>query len=201
MRVIDYDDVVRAARHRFLATSSLEMDQLASDLAVSRATLYRVITSQDRLLGDMLWELTERTLAMAVEASRGHRGVDRILALSSRFEGDIAGFRPLQLWMERDPLQASRVLFTPAGGIHGRVVRAFERIFAAAVAAGELVLPTAPADFAYLYVRLGETLVHGELLAGITPDPEAADRLRRAMFELGTAPQAVETTGGSAARS
>lgn len=183
MRVIAHGDVVRAARHQFLASSAIDLEQLARDLAVSRATLYRVITSQDRLVGDMLWELAERTLALAVRAAEGLRGADRIIAISHRFEAAIRGFPALQRWVRKEPLQASRVLFTPAGGIHERCVKAWAEIFVAAEAAGELVLPCDPEGFAYLYVRLGETLLHGELLAGVTPDPHTAERIRRALLE------------------
>src|SRR5687768_9096087 len=129
MRVIAHDDVVRAARHQFLASSRIDIEQLVKDLAVSRATLYRVITSQDRLVGDMLWELAERTLASAVQAAAALRGADRIVAISHHFEAAIRSFAPLQRWVRNEPLQASRVLFTPAGGIHERCVKAWAEIF------------------------------------------------------------------------
>lgn len=182
MRVITYDDAVDAARRRFLASSAVDMNELARDLAVSRATLYRVVTSHDRLLGDVLWGMAGPALERAIEASRDQHGVDRIVAISSRFEGDIAGFRPLQRWLQEDPLAASRVLFTPAGAVHERCVAAWGRIFADAVRTGELVLPCGPEEFAYLYVRLGESLMYGGLLAGVIPDPRAADSIRRAIF-------------------
>jgi hypothetical protein len=198
MRVIAHEDVVRAARHQFLAMATIDLEGLATELAVSRATLYRVITSQDRLVGDVLWDLAERTLQEAVQAAAGRRGPDRIVAISHHFEAGISSFRPLQLWVRNDPLQASRVLFTPAGGIHERVVRAWADIFRTAAADGELVLPCDPEGFAYLYVRLGETLLHGELLAGVTPDPQVAERIRRAMLEAQPDPD-VATGAVSAA--
>ena len=37
------------------------MDELAHELAVSRATLYRAVDGRDRLLGDVLWFLAERS--------------------------------------------------------------------------------------------------------------------------------------------
>jgi hypothetical protein len=183
VRIIAYDDVLRAARQQFLTSASIGVEQLSQELAVSRATLYRVMPSQDRLLGDVLWQLTERTLELAVRAAAGQHGADRILAISHRFEAAIVGFEPLQRWVHDDPLQASRVLFTPAGGIHERVVKAWAEIFVDAVARSDLTLPCDPEGFAYLYVRMGETLLHGELLAGVSPDPRTAERLRRVMLE------------------
>lgn len=182
MRVIAYEDVVAAARRQFLDTSAIDMEALGRDLAVSRATLYRVITSQDRLLGDVLWELAERTLDLAVRAAAPFDGIDRMLEISHRFEAAIVGFGPMQRWVQEDPLQASRVLFMPAGAVHERCVKAWADIFASAVAAGEITLPSDPHGFAYLYVRMGETLLYGELLAGVSPDRRLAESLRRLML-------------------
>lgn len=184
MRVITYDDAVRAARRRFVATSSVDMNELGRDLAVSRATLYRVVASHDRLLGDVLWGMAGPTLVRAVRDSRDEHGIDRIIAISNRFEGDITAFVPLQRWLRDDPLAASRVLFTPAGAVHERCVAAFGRIFADAVERGGLALPCGPEEFAYLYVRLGESLMYGGLLAGVDPDPVAAESIRRAIFQV-----------------
>ena len=183
MRVISHDDVVRAARRQFLASSTIDVEALAGELAVSRATLYRTISSQDRLIGDVLWELAERTLDAAVAAAAHLRGADRMLAISHRFESEIGAFEPLQRWVRRDPLQASRVLFTPAGAVHERCVKAWADIFRAAEDAGELALPCDAQGFAYLYVRFGETLLHGELLAGVSADPTTAERVRRLLLE------------------
>lgn len=185
MRVITYDDAVVAARRRFLASSSVDMNDLARQLAVSRATLYRVVASHDRLLGDVLWGMAGPTLERAIAVNRDKRGVDRIVAISHRFEGDISAFRPLQQWLQDDPLAASRVLFTPAGAVHQRCVSAWGAIFSDAVRTGELVLPCGPEEFAYLYVRLGESLMYGRLLAGVVPEPRAGDAIRRAIFQTG----------------
>lgn len=187
VRVIAYEDVLRTARAQFLADSALDLEGLARELAVSRATLYRVMDSQDRLIGDVLWELAEQTLGLAVRAAADLHGAERILAISHRFEAAIVRFPPLQRWVREDPLQASRVLFTPAGAVHERVVQAWAGIFQDAVAAGELELPCQADQFAYLYVRIGETLLHGELLAGVAPDPRTTEQVRRLMLAGGPA--------------
>ena len=84
LRVITYEAIVSGARRHFLREGTIDMEQLAHELAVSRATLYRAVDGRDRLLGDVLWSLAERTYA---EARRGVtlRGVDAILEISERF--------------------------------------------------------------------------------------------------------------------
>lgn len=186
-RVVTSEEVVAAAQRRFLAEGRLDMSRVAGDLSVSRATLYRVATSHDRLLGDVLWRLGERSLGRAERRARegGRRGVERMLETSRLFEADIADFEPLQQLLRRDPLTASRVLLTPAGQVHQRAVDAWVGILGGAVAGGELELPLAPDEFAFLYVRLGESLLYGEMIAGIEPTAGAGDRIRRALFHPG----------------
>ena len=60
LRVISYETVVMGAR-RHSSASTIDMDELAHELAVSRATLYRAVDGRDRLLGDVLWSLAERS--------------------------------------------------------------------------------------------------------------------------------------------
>src|SRR5688500_1651593 len=84
LRVITYDEIVVGARRHFLRESTIDMDELAHELAVSRATLYRAVDGRDRLLGDVLWSLAERTYADARRGISSH-GVDAILEISRRF--------------------------------------------------------------------------------------------------------------------
>ena len=53
LRVIAYDTIVAGARRHFLSEATVDMEQLATELAISRATLYRAVDSRDRLLGDV----------------------------------------------------------------------------------------------------------------------------------------------------
>lgn len=82
LRVIAYDAIVAGARCHFLREGTIGM-QLAQELAVSRATLYRAVDGRDRLLGDVLWSLAERTYAQAPNDASSH-GVDAILEISHR---------------------------------------------------------------------------------------------------------------------
>jgi AcrR family transcriptional regulator len=184
-RVITYEDALNAGRRRFVATGRLSMSGLQRDLLVSRATLYRVVGSRDGLLGDVLWQLAARTLEMVVTDvdGEGLRGVDRLIEITRRFDELILGFEPLQLLLQREPVVAFRVLFTPVGRVHERVVEAFAELFAKARDAGEIALPFDVTASAYLHVRIGESKLYGHLLAGVGPDEAMIDRLRRTVLQ------------------
>jgi hypothetical protein len=162
-RVISEHDVVRGACRFFLRHGTVEMDALATSLAISRATLYRVVHSRDRLLGDVLWDLGEQVLNRARAASTA-TGVDGVLDVTHRFCTKLLRAEPFRYFLRTEPKTATRVLFTPAGGVH------------------TLTLPGDPAHLAYLYVRIIESSLYAELLTGQQPDLPLAERTIRSLL-------------------
>src|SRR5262245_25508423 len=51
------EDVLHAARRRFLRGERVDMNDLAREVGIGRATLYRWVGSRDQLLGEVLWSL------------------------------------------------------------------------------------------------------------------------------------------------
>lgn len=182
-RVVSYDDVVARAIRMFVAEGSLNVSGLADALAVSRATLYRVITDQDRLLGDVLWVLTARTMATAEREATG-TGIDRLVDIGHRFHAMVQGFTPLLRFTETEPERAFRVLFTASSGVHDRSVQRWAGLFRAAEDAGELTLPFDAGQFAEMYVRLGESMLWSDLLGTNPVDVDLWADVQRSLFTL-----------------
>jgi hypothetical protein len=180
-RVVSERDVVRGARRFFLRHATVEMDALANSLAISRATLYRVVHSRDRLLGDVLWELGEQMLNHARETSTA-TGVDGVLDITHRFCVMLLRAEPFRVFLRAEPKTATRVLFTPAGGVHARAVAAQKEILLDAVRRGGLRLAGDPDHLAYLYVRIIESSLYAELLTGQQPDLPLAERTIRSLL-------------------
>lgn len=184
LRVISYEEIVAGARRHFLRESTLDMEELAQELAVSRATLYRAVDGRDRLLGDVLWSLAERTYE---QARRGisSGGVEAILEISHRFTESVTTSVPFRRFLEAEPQTALRVLLTPAGAVHARTVDLMRTIFAEAFAGREAELPGDLDSLAYLYVRLRESILYADILSGRRPDPAVAERAVRALLTSG----------------
>jgi Tetracyclin repressor-like, C-terminal domain len=161
-----------------MAHGSLDMDLLATQLAISRATLYRVAGSRDALLGDALWALGDRTLAGA-RTRRTARGVDGVIEVSRRFYDKLRGSRPMRRFVESEPQTAARVLFTPSGEVHRRAILTQRDIFVETGAAAP-----APDLFglAFLYVRTMESVLYSELFIGQDVEFPAAERALRALL-------------------
>jgi hypothetical protein len=179
--VVSEADVVRGGCRYFLRHGTLEMDALAGSLAISRATLYRVVHSRDRLLGDVLWKLGEQMLNRA-RAQRTEPGVEGVIGITRRFSGYLLRAEPFRAFLRAEPKTATRVLFTPSGGVHARAVAAQKEILAEAVRRGELCLLGDLDHLAYLYVRIIESTLYAELLTGQQPDLPLAERTLRSLL-------------------
>jgi AcrR family transcriptional regulator len=178
------DKSQQRARARFLADGTLDMQGLADELGVSRATLYRVVGNRDRLLGDVIWGFGDRTLKRAIrETSPDHRGVDKIVEISRRFNEYVVSFEPLRAFLRNEPLTAFRVLFSPAGGVHERAVEAWRAMLEEAAELGEIVLPFDVDRLAYILVRSGESMLYADLIGGREPDIELAAITQRAVLQ------------------
>ena len=131
LRVITYEAIVAGARRQFLREGTIDMEELAHELAVSRATSTARSTGATACSGTSsgAWRSgrTRRRGARSVARRRRdprdlrplHRGGDRRRRRSRRF-------------LEREPQTALRVLLTPAGGVHERAVALHREIFAEA---------------------------------------------------------------------
>ena len=180
-RVVDYEQAVTAAARLFAATSALDMDDLARQLAVSRATLYRVVGSRDRLLGDVLWRAGRRITDRAWARAQG-RGAERILSAAEEFNASLVANEPLRGLLRKDPATAFRVLFMPEAGVHRRMVEHWLRLFAEIRAEDGFTHPLSDAELAYVFVRLGESIIYADLLGGLDPNVALAARVQRAVL-------------------
>lgn len=184
-RVLSYDEALERAIHVFVRDGRLDMEPFAAEFPVSRATLYRVVGTRDRLLGDVLWVLAERTLRLAQSEATSAGGIDRLLEISRRFKEHTLGFAPLRAFLHAEPQTAFQVLLTPAGRVSERVVAAWVEIFEDATARGEVTLPFDVGWFAYVFVRTGESMLYSDLLAGREPDLRTAELVQRLLFKTG----------------
>jgi hypothetical protein len=88
---------------------------------------------------------------------------------------------PFRAFLHAEPATAARVLFTPAGDVHARVVRAQRDILAEA--ADPSWSPDDLDGAAFLYVRVVESALYAELLGGRPAAAGTAERAARAVLE------------------
>lgn len=167
-------DAFRVARRWFKAGRRIEMQELAAELGVNRATLFRWVGSRDDLLGEILWSLAEPTLAAAVETSDGN-GAQRITGAIGRFAAMLDQADYLREFLRREPERALRILTTRAGTVQARLVGAIDTLLNDEVSHGNLRSPLPLHDLAYLMVRIVESFLYAEFITGEEPDIAMAE--------------------------
>ncbi|MFC5056216.1 QsdR family transcriptional regulator [Saccharothrix xinjiangensis] len=182
-RVVTGEQVVLGACELFLRHGGVDMERLAASLAISRATLYRVVRGRDGLLGDVLWLLADRVLARARQR-RAHGGVEGVLEITRYFVDRLRVATPFLAFLRGEPDTAARVLFGGPAGVHRRAVRAQGRILLEVGGEnGTAAFDRAALDqVAFLYVRIVESAIYAELLGGAPLDPDLVERAARTVL-------------------
>ncbi|CCH79546.1 putative TetR family transcriptional regulator [Nostocoides japonicum T1-X7] len=169
------------ARRAFMEGRRLEMQELAAELGVSRATVFRWVGSRDELLVEVIWSLTEPTLRRAVSAAEGLRGSARLVSVMGAFAEATIDSPSFMGFVQREPERALRLLTTRASWYQSRLAGAVEQLLREETEAGAMTPPLPMHDLAYLMLRIVEAFVYADLIAGETPDPT---KVRQAMGVL-----------------
>ena len=174
------DDAFRLARRAFLAGERIDMQRLAADLGVNRVTLYRWVGNRARLLGEVAWELSERTIDRLLERSRA-RGGDRIAEVITGYIEAVRTNEGMCKTVAQEGPVAVRLFTAKDGEVQPRLVDKYRSILEAEVASGAFT-PAAPLDeIAYALVRVTEACVYLDVLVGQHPDLDRVARMIRAV--------------------
>lgn len=174
-----------AALQTFLDSRRLDMQALAADIGISRATLYRRVGDRERLLGEVLWYLTQIGLLQAFHATRDLSGPERIIGVAEHFMGAISPRPPLRHFLDAEPEAALRILTSKQGPVQGGVVNAWRLLIAAERERGSISPGIDDETLAYVMVRIGESFLYADVIADREPDVELALRVYRELLGAG----------------
>jgi AcrR family transcriptional regulator len=175
-------DALQAARRRFLGGERVDMNDLAQELGIGRATLYRWVGSRDQLLGEVLWSLAELGLAQSRTEATG-RGAAWVLDVYRRFGDLIVGLEPLRHFVKSEPECALRVMTSKASPLQRRVVDTFRDVLVEARKTRGLKLRLDPETLAFAMVRIAESFLWTDLITGGTPDLAKAHEVTRVLLD------------------
>ena len=136
----------------------------------------------------MLWSLAIPTLVQAEHANAARTGGDRIAGILTHFVDDLITAEYFRSFLRREPARALRLLTTKESPIQRRYVATADWLVRRDLGDAPLGGAIAPADLAYLLVRLSESFTYADLISGDTP---SADRARVA-FRLTAAGRTSE---------
>ena len=174
-------DLLALARRRFLRGEKLDISALAEELGVSRATAYRWAGNVEELTGAVIASLASDTFRLALSEAEGE-GVDRLIDMISRGMHYMST-GPYRAWIEREePETALRIVASRFGPAQATMIKLWEELLAEEVRRGNLDLPVDPHTMAYAIVRLGESFLYADLIAGEDPDVDKAVEIHKLLL-------------------
>jgi AcrR family transcriptional regulator len=174
-------DLHSLARQWFLGARRIELQKLAIELGISRATAYRWAGSAEQLVAEVLASLVDETFARIAEQATGTGG-DRVLEVLEKGMRYTHGFQPLKKYLQNNTYQGLKTLTTRQGPVQGRMIANLEQLLNEEIEAGHLNLTVAPGVMAYALTRIVESFLYTDLITGDEPDLDNAVKILQLML-------------------
>lgn len=164
-----------AARQLLVETGQLDMGDVARRAGVGRSSLYRVCGDREGLRELVVRWMAEVGWERALHEARRVRGRARILAVLAAYTRLVADDPGLRRAIQADPERTLSLVTDHRRSVQPYVVDRVEKLLVDHV--DDLAL-TMPLDqVAYAVVRLSESFVYADALAGREPDLRALAQL------------------------
>jgi AcrR family transcriptional regulator len=168
------EDVLAAAMHRYLRGQRIDLQAIAAELGLGRATIYRWYGSREGLIAEVLNQAADPLLADARAKARG-RGGAMLLDTFDRFNRGLVGARALRQFVEQERDAALRIICSSGGKVQPHNVAIITALIEEEARAGKYDPPVEPSTLGYAIVRLAEAFLFNDAVAGMRGD---VDRLR-----------------------
>ena len=160
--------------HHYLHGRRIDVQAIAAELGLGRATIYRWFGSREDLIAEVLLGASEPLLDASRAAARG-RGGDALLDTFDRYNRGLADAPALRQFVENERDAALRIITSSGGRVQPRIVERITGLIEDEVRAGTYDPPVEPSTLGYAIVRLAEAFLFNDAVAGMRGD---VDRLR-----------------------
>ncbi len=162
-------DAFNLAKQSWLKTQRLNLGELAEELGVSRATLFRWIGNKDLLMGEIMWSIYRPTVMQARQQCLGS-GVDYVVNVFREVNTVILNSQPMRNWLHADGQYALSILSSKTSTFHERMVQLNTELLNNETAKG-LIEPAMNIDsLSYFMCRIGQACIFSEMILGQEPD-------------------------------
>ena len=170
------EDALTLARRRFLKGERVDVQAIARELGLARATMHRWFGTREQLLGEVLAELAEQRL-QTIRDGIDAVGAPALLECFDTYNGEVASNPGLAALLANEQERALRVLTSSGGVVQPRTVAAIQRLIDAELETGAFVSPISSPTLAYAIVRLAESFLYNDAIVGLRGEGDA-ERLR-----------------------
>jgi AcrR family transcriptional regulator len=168
------EQVLERGLYHYLRGHRVDVQAIAAELGLGRATIYRWFGSREELLGRIITLATEPVLQEARRGQRG-KGGPGLLNTFDRFNRSLADAPALRTFLDQERDAALRVIASDASISQARVIELITGMIEEEVEAGNYEAPVEPSTLAFAIVKLGEAFLFNDAVAGVRGD---VDRLR-----------------------
>jgi len=180
-------DLHSLARQWFIGARRIELQKLAVELGISRATAYRWAGSAEQLVGHVLASIVDDTFKQIVQrtTSTGSKRVLEVLERGMRYANE---FQPLRVFLAKDAQLGLRIVASRHSPVQGHTIANLQRLLEEEVDAGRMSLPVEPGVMAYALTRIVESFLYADLITGATPELDNASSILKLMLRQDVSP-------------
>jgi AcrR family transcriptional regulator len=152
------EEVLALARAHWLDCRRIDVQAIAAECGVGRATVYRWFGSREGLIGEAMMGVFEARVADARAAVGGRGGEALLDTLGLIYRGLVAAPH-IRTFIDRERATALPLMTSSRGPVHPRIVELIRELIDAEVEHGDYRAPTDTTTLAYVLVRMAEALL------------------------------------------
>jgi AcrR family transcriptional regulator len=162
------------ARRHYLAGRRIDMQSLAAELGISRATLYRWTGPREQLISDVAFSLSDAVFEQAKRDTADLSGPPRLLAVFRQHVEALVDARPLQVFLQQETHAALRILTGRGGSVQRRTVARLGDLYREEQRKGSFHPRADPDTLAYAVVRITEGFIYNDAILAVEPAVDEA---------------------------
>ena len=168
------EQVLDAALYRYLRGQRVDIQAIAGELGLGRATVHRWFGTREALIGEVI-VLASTPVLEAARSEAGGSGGPALLETFDRFNRKLADAPALRQFVEAEREAALRIITSRGGNVQPRMVAMITGLIDEEARAGTYEPPVEPSILGYAIVRLAEAFLFNDTALGSRGD---LDRLR-----------------------
>ncbi|MFL9875838.1 QsdR family transcriptional regulator [Paraburkholderia megapolitana] len=184
-------DAFELALAKWMNGDRVEVGAIAGELGVAKATVFRWVGSRELLLGEIIWSLLDAAWKHVLSVARG-TGADYAADVTYRLMASVLRSVPFRRFLEQDPENALRILTSKTSIVRTRIVDEVCKMLRELVETGHIAPALKIEDLAYIIVRVFESCLYSDQIAGTKPNIELTSEAIRILVG---ARSASEPTG------
>jgi AcrR family transcriptional regulator len=178
-------DAFAAARNVILAGTKLDMAALAIELGIGRATLYRWTGDREQLIKEVLALFLRETFAWIDKQLEKENvvGAERFARVVEHMMRTLTKSKPVYWLLRNEPEVALRILTGDGvNSLQGATIDKLVGLVEQEIAQGNYRPRLEPLLLAYATVRLVDSFVYGDIIAGVPVNLDAASKVIRSLL-------------------